>query len=152
MENARIHLEPATASNWKACAALQLAADQEKFIPSNLYSIAESQFYPHSKSTAIYNADDQLVGYALFGRDIFTEKWKIFRVMIDKSHQRKGYGESAMREIIKQIAKEPGGNEILICYQNNNHVARTLYSKLGFIEQEIDFTGKVAALLKRNTA
>jgi len=151
MKNSRIHLEPVTANNWKACASLQLAPGQENFIPSNLYSIAESQFYPHSRSTAIYN-DNQLVGYALFGRNSFTNKWKIFRVMIDRSHQHKGYGESAMREIIEQISKEPDGNEILICYQQHNQVARTLYAKLGFIEQEVDIDGKVTALLKRNVA
>ena len=147
MKNSKVHLEPVTGDNWKACAALDVAPGQEHFLPSNLYSIAESQFYEGSKSTAIYNEQDQLVGYALFGRDIFTNKWKIFRMMIDKTHQSQGYGESAMQQIIRQIAREPGGNEILICYQNDNQVARRLYAKLGFVEQEIDVDGKVTALL-----
>ncbi len=147
MKNSQVHLEPVTADNWKACAALSVATGQEHFLPGNLYSIAESQFYEHSRSRAIYNEYDQLVGYALFGRDIFTDKWKIFRIMIDRSYQRHGYGESAMREMIRQIAAEPDGHEILICYQNNNQVARRLYAKLGFVEQEIDRTGKVTALL-----
>ena len=147
MKNSKVHLEPVTADNWKACAALELAPGQEHFLPGNLYSIAEAQFYEGSKSKAIYNGQDQLVGYALFGRDIFTDKWKIFRIMIDQSHQRQGYGESAMQELIRQIATEPGGNEILICYQNDNQVARRLYAKLGFVEQEIDVDGKVTALL-----
>ena len=60
---------------------------------------------------------------------------------------RQVYGEGAMREIIAQISKEPDGNEILICYQDGNQVARRLYAKLGFIEQEIDTSGKVTALL-----
>lgn len=152
MKNHHVHLEPVTASNWKSCAALQLAPGQENFIPGNLYSIAESQFYPHARSRAIYNEDRVLVGYALFGRDIFTDKWKVFRLMIDQLHQHKGYGESAMREIIKQISEEPNGNEILICYQNNNQAARKLYAKLGFVEQEIDISGKVTALLRQNAA
>ena len=147
MKNGKVHLEPVTADNWKACAALEFAPGQEHFLPGNLYSIAESQFYEGSMSTAIYNEQDQLVGYALFGRDIFTNKWKIFRIMIDKTYQRQGDGESAMQEMIRQIGEEPGGNEILICYQNDNQVARRLYAKLGFIEQEIDVDGKVTALL-----
>ena len=147
MKNSKVHLEPVTADNWKACAALVVETGQEHFVPGNLYSIAESQFYEHAKSRAIYNAQDQLVGYALFGRDIFTNKWKIFRVMIDQAYQRQGYGESAMREMIRQIAAEPEGKEILICYQNDNQVARKLYAKLGFVEQEIDDGGKVTALL-----
>jgi diamine N-acetyltransferase len=150
VSGSKIHLEPVTINNWKKCAALRLAPDQESFLPGNLYSIAESQFYADARSMAIYNEDHRLVGYALFGRDIFTHKWKVFRIMIDRSHQRKGYGESAMKEMIAQISKEPGGEEILICYQNNNQIARALYTKLGFFEQEIDVSGKVTALFKPN--
>ena len=148
MQNAKVYLEPVTVKNWEACIALELAPDQEHFLPSNLYSIAESQFYEQARSRAVYNEENQLVGYVLFGRDIFTSRWKIFRIMIDKLYQRKGYGESAMKEIIEQISKEAGGNEILICYQDRNEVARRLYAKLGFVEQEIDTDGKVTALLK----
>lgn len=150
MKNPKIHLEPVTVNNWKACIALEPAPGQEGFLPSNLYSIAESQFYSEARSGAIYNEHEQLVGYVLFGRDVFANKWKIFRIMIDKSHQRKGYGKSTMMEIIEQISKEPDGNEILISYQDNNQVARKLYAKLGFIEQEIDTDGKVTALLKQS--
>lgn len=152
MKRAKVHLEPVTVANWKVCVALELAPGQEKFLPSNLYSIAESQFYKQSKSKAVYNEKDQLVGYALFGRDISNNKWKIFRLMIDKSHQGKGYGESAMKEIIEQISKEENGNEILICYQDDNDAARSLYARLGFVEQEIDAEGKVTALLRVSMA
>ena len=148
MKNIRVRLEPVTIKNWKACIALELAPDQKNFLPSNLYSIAEAQFYEYARPRAVVDEHEQVVGYALFGRDIFTNKWKIFRLMIDKSHQGKGYGEGAMREIIEQISKEPDGNEILICYQDANQVARRLYAKLGFIEQEIDTEGKVTALLR----
>lgn len=150
MENTKIRLEPVTVNNWKSCVALELAPDQEGFVPSNLYSIAESQFYSDARSSAIYNEHNQLVGYALWGCDIFANKWKVFRIMIDKSHQHRGYGKNAMRAIIEQISKEPNGNEILISYQNDNELARMLYAKLGFVEQEIDAEGKVTALLKLN--
>ena len=152
MKNVKVYLKPVSVSNWKACIALELTPSQEKFIPSNLYSIAESQFYEQAKSTAIYNEENQLVGYALFGRDIFINKWKIFRIMIDKSFQGNGYGESAIKEIIRQISQEIDGNDILISYQNDNQVARRLYAKLGFIEKEIDIEDKVTAALKLNIA
>ncbi|HET9906758.1 MAG TPA: GNAT family N-acetyltransferase [Anaerolineales bacterium] len=148
MKSTKVYLDPVTFTNWNACIALKLSPDQEKFLPGNLYSIAESQFYEDSRSRAIYNEEDLLVGYALFGRDSFTNKWKIFRIMIDQSFQGKGYGESAMKEIIKQISQETDGNEILICYQDANETARRLYAKLGFVEQEIDVEGKVTALLR----
>lgn len=142
-----IRLEPITVENWKDCIALEIAPDQQHFVPSNLYSIAEAQFYPEAKSRAIYNEDHQLVGYALFGHDVQTQKWKIFRIMIDQAHQHKGYGKAAMMEIITQIAQQPDGQQILICYQNDNQTARNLYAKLGFIEQTTDHNSKVTALL-----
>jgi len=150
MESIKIRLEPVTVNNWKACIALELAPDQEGFVPSNLYSIAESQFYPDARSTAIYNERNQLVGYVLWGRDILVNKWKIFRIMIDKSHQRQGYGKSAISAIIARISQEPNGHEILISYHNDNEIVRILYAKMGFVEQEIDPEGKVTALLKQD--
>jgi len=152
MKNTKVRLVPVTAKNWKECVSLELAPDQQHFVPSNLYSIAEAQFYVAARSQAIYNEGHQIVGYALFGKDVFTNKWKIFRLMIDKSYQGKGYGESAMREIIAQIANESDGTEILICYQDTNQAARQLYTKLGFVEQEIDSMGKVTAFRKLDLA
>jgi diamine N-acetyltransferase len=148
----KVYLEPVTSSNWKACIALELAPEQAGLLPSNLYSIAEAQFYEQSKSKVIYNEAHHVVGYALFGRDIFTNKWKIFRIMIDQSHQRQGYGESAMKEIIGEISRAKDGEEVLICYHDRNDVARRLYTKLGFVEQEIDPDGRVTARLKLNQA
>lgn len=143
----KIRLAPVTIDNWKTCIALELAPEQKDFVPTNLYSIAEAQFYPSAKSNVIYNENNELIGYALFGHDVQTKKWKIFRIMIDQAHQHKGYGQAAMMEIITQIAQQPDGQQILICYQNDNQTARTLYAKLGFIEQTTDHNSKVTALL-----
>jgi diamine N-acetyltransferase len=148
MKPTQVYLEPVTVENWKACLALELAPSQKDFLPSNLYSIAEAQFYTEARSNAIYNTQNELVGYALFGRDIFTEKWKIFRIMIDKHHQGQGYGKSAMNAIIAQISREPDGDEILISYQDDNQVARQLYAKLGFVEEQTNANGQVTAMLK----
>lgn len=144
-----VSLQPVTLQNWKDCINLKLAPGQEAFLPSNLYSVAEAQFYLEARSRAIYNEAEALVGYALFGRDVFSGRWKVFRLMIDAAHQRKGYGEAAMRQIIDEIAQEPDGNEILICYHDPNQAARKLYAHLGFVEQEMDAAGKVTALLQK---
>jgi diamine N-acetyltransferase len=145
---AKVSLKPVTVDNWKDCIKLQLDVNQEKFLPNNLYSIAEAQFYPEARSRAIYNESTQIVGYTLFGRDVITKKWKVFRLMIDKAYQGRGYGETAMKEIITEIVTELKGNEILVCYQKPNQVAKRLYAKLGFIEQEVDSEGRVTAQLK----
>lgn len=143
-----VTLQPITVENWKACAELKLAPGQERFIHNNLYSIAEAQFYPEARSRAIVNAEGELVGYALFGRDTFSGWWKVFRLMIDAAHQQRGYGKAAMHVILDEIAREPDVQKILICYRDTNDVARKLYAKLGFVEHETDETGRVTAVLK----
>ncbi len=57
-----------------------------------------------------------------------------------------------MKEIIKAISKEPDCSNILICYQNDNQIARKLYAALGFIEQEISSDGKITASLEMSFA
>ncbi|HRW06157.1 MAG TPA: hypothetical protein P5121_13725 [Caldilineaceae bacterium] len=74
MNGPQVRLAPVTVENWKACSALAPAPGQEAFLPSNLYSIAEAQFYADARSTAIYNETEHLVGYALYGRDFATGK------------------------------------------------------------------------------
>ena len=46
----KIYLKPVTVSNWRDCVALELAPKQKHFVPSNLYSIADAQFYPDAGS------------------------------------------------------------------------------------------------------
>lgn len=129
-----VRLEPVTALNWKECCDLAVAPEQVGFLPSNLYSIAESQFYSEACPLAIYNGADHLVGFALYGVDVESGKWKIFRLMIDCAHQGKGHGTAAMREMITRITNERDCDEILVAYQENNAVARRLYRGLGFVE------------------
>lgn len=142
----RVKLEAVTAKNWQACTALSVAPNQRDFVPSNLYSIAEAQFYPEARSRAVVSSEGTTIGYTLFGRDIHSGKWKIFRIMIDVRYQGSGYGFATMQTIIAEIAQEPDGDQILICYQDKNVPARRLYRRLGFQEISVDKDGKATAL------
>jgi diamine N-acetyltransferase len=133
-----IRLVAITKHNWKECVALSVAEHQADFVPTNLYSIAETQFYPDACPLAIYNQSHQMVGFVLYGRDDDSGKWKIFRLMIDAAHQRKGYAATAMKQIIALLAQKPDGHEILIRYHIKNHAARHLYERLGFVEVAIE--------------
>lgn len=144
---ASVTLQPITIHNWKDCIALKLHESQFDFVPSNLYSIAEAQFYPEARSRAIYNEGDEMVGFLLYGRDVLSGKWKIFRLMIDAVQQRRGYGRAAMEAAIAAISRQPDADAILICYHDANQPARQLYASFGFHEQSIDDSGKVTAIL-----
>ena len=142
-----ITLRPLTAENWQACINLTLCPEQKRFVASNLYSVAEAQFYPEAHSLAVYSGEE-LVGYTLYGKEVQSGQWKIFRLMIDCAHQGKGYGESTLRSIIKQISETTDATEIGLSYRTGNEVACKLYKKLGFLAQHTDESGKVTAKLE----
>jgi diamine N-acetyltransferase len=130
-----VALQPITRENWKDCIALRLALDQERWLPSNLYSIAEAQFYPESQARAVYTVNTIMVGFVLFGRDAATGFWKLFRLMIAAEYQQSGYGTAALQAVITEVSALPKADRLLVSYQRDNHVARQLYAHCGFVEQ-----------------
>ena len=140
-----ISLRSVTVDNWKACANLTLGKGQEDFVPSNLYSIAEAQFYPGSRSRAVYTNDD-LVGYVLYGIDENTGHWKIFRLMIDERYQGKGYGKKVMKLMLEDIRGE-NARVVLVRYSLENEIARRLYENFGFKEIDRNETQATAQLV-----
>lgn len=147
-----VSLRPITAANWQECSNLALDPSQIGFLPSNLYSIAETQFYPQAQARAIYNFDDQMVGFMLYGIDTATGMWKIFRLMIDQQHQQRGYGRAAMQSVIAELRALPNCAEILISYQRTNTTARQLYASLGFVEYGTTASHSLAKLVLENQA
>ena len=83
---------------------------------------------------------------ALYGVDVHTGKYKVFRLMIDQAHQGKGYGRAAMRKVIRRLVAQADCDEVLICYKLANHAAQKLYASLGFVEQEVNDDQVLASL------
>ena len=68
--------------------------------------------------------------------DYDEEVYNIWHMMIDRAFQKRGYGTSALQEVLKYIASKPFGSSktILITCNPQNEVAYRLYRKLGFTE------------------
>lgn len=81
-----ISLKSIDQSNWEDCIQLKPKQEQEGFIASNLYSIAESKFLPHMKIKAIYS-EEMLIGFAMYGIDSDDGNFWIYRFMIDDKFQ-----------------------------------------------------------------
>lgn len=145
-----ITLKPLDKTNWQKVANLQLTEEQKDNLPNNLHSIAELQFYPQTKAVVIYNNDDTAVGFATFGMPVEEKAPKIFRLMIDKDYQGKGYGKQAARVIIKDLLIN--ADEVQVCYNPNSDFLKRFYSSLGFKEKGIlpaerRASGKMLAVL-----
>jgi len=55
-----------TTENWRAVAALTVADEQNHFIESNAFSLAECMYEKNAASLALYDGEI-LVGYAMYG-------------------------------------------------------------------------------------
>lgn len=62
--------------------------------------------------------------------------YNIWRFMIDKKYQNKGYGKKAFEIALDFIKKFPNGaaEYITLSYEPNNKVAKELYESFGFEE------------------
>lgn len=103
----------------------------EENVASNAFSIAQSKIEPDWVTKAIYNKEDQMVGFAMYGLSPMLNVYFITRLMIDYNFQGKGYGRSAMLEIIEQMKQFPC-EEIYTSFVPANEKAKKLYSSLGF--------------------
>jgi diamine N-acetyltransferase len=128
-------LKPVDESNWLACADLKLADGQAHFMPANLFSIAQSKFFPHWHVVGIYDRD-MLVGFAMYGLDLTDNSINLIRLMIDAQHQGKGYGKAALAAILAAISQQYGSQTIWLSISPRNTAAERLYKGFGFtIEQ-----------------
>ena len=142
-----IELKKITWDNWRECMNLEIRADQKNFIASNQYSLAQSYVallndeWP-PRTYAIYD-DDILLGFTMFcyytaEKNEYGDEpcYFIYRFMIDKKYQNKGFGRKALIKILENIKTFPQGRveSIYLSYEPSNTVARNLYQSLGFVE------------------
>ena len=132
-----IVLKEITEQNKQECFSLKVSPGQSEYIASNENSLNEAQENPEiARPFAIY-ADDKMIGFTMFAWDENNEdpedKYWLWRFMIDKSLQGKGYGHLALKEIIKYF-KDNGADIITLSTKESNKIALSLYHQFGFKE------------------
>lgn len=146
----KVRLKDITADNWEAVADLELDVSQEDLVASNLYSIAESHYDPDARPRAVY-AGKRVVGFLMY--DVQPARGKkleasIYRFMIDRRHQGKGYGRVALGKALDEIRSIRRVKKVSIRYMPENPVAGPFYGSFGFKEVGKDRDGEVIAELK----
>jgi diamine N-acetyltransferase len=146
----KVKLKKVTADNWEEVVELELRGSQEDLVASNLYSVAEAQFDPDARPRAVY-AGKRIVGFLMYDVEKTKGKAKeasIYRFMIDRKYQGKGYGRKALSKALEEIRGIPRVSRIWICYIPKNPVAKPFYTSFGFVEVGRNRDGEVIAVLK----
>ena len=135
-----ISLRPVDDTNREAVLALSVRENQP-FVATNEVSLRQAaetnEEYPGvARPFAIY-ADDRLVGFCMFAfapkaRDPEDRFW-LWRFMIDKNEQGKGYGQAALGEILRYF-RDNGADRLYLSTEPENELGLHIYHKAGFRE------------------
>ena len=150
-ERGAVRLIKIDPDNFDGIIDLEVNEAQRGFVAPNMYSLAEAYANTaagrYAQPFGIYDGDTP-VGFLMIGYDISeTENdavnypivkanYLIWRFMIDKQYQRRGYGKAALQLALEFIRTFPRGKAeyCWLSYEPENEAARQLYRSFGFVE------------------
>ena len=141
-----VRLQPVTDDLRSRIAALELAPGQENLVADNASSLEEADEDEDARPRAVF-AGGELVGFLMYDATSDGDNALIYRFMIDRAFQGRGYGKAALQLVLAEIAALDHIRRISICYEPENDGARQLYAKAGFVEDGIDEDGEMIAHL-----
>ncbi len=178
MKKNQIHLEKISWDNYIKVIKLRVTKEQENYVASNRASLIHA-FLEMSEGTPVYAFavmnGKTIVGFMqlLFGTDwtgyeredwLNSEDYKkiegtpyydIWRFMIDKKYQNRGYGKEAFKQALDFIKTFPNGKAeyAVLSYEPRNKVAKDLYASFGFKEVFLEYLheeegDEITAMLK----
>lgn len=146
---------------WKLL-ALEVFEEQKDFVASNTVSLVEAYITlaegGHVMPFGIYDGETP-VGFVMLGYGdepdsgnppIAEDNYCLWRLMIDRAHQKKGYGRQAVRLALEYIRTFPCGKAeaCWVSFEPENRVAAELYHSFGFRENGDTCDGESVAVLK----
>ena len=161
-------MEKIDSSNIWEIVDLKVFKYQKSFVAENWVSIVQAYGVRDSATAAfpfaIYN-DKRPVGFLMvgFNEAALYENWddveapkslvnnySLWRLMIDKRYQKRGYGREAIKLAIDFIKTWPCGKAeyCSLSYEPENEVARELYRSMGFVENGEMDGDEIVAVLK----
>ena len=158
-----LRLEKVTGKNVWSILKLRVSEDQESFVAPNDISIIEAYTAITGNGYAfpfgIYEGETP-VGFLMIGFDaddcwedapsIARGNYNLWRLMIDKNYQNKGYGKEAVRLALEFIKTFPCGKADFcwLSYEPENEIASRLYHSFGFVETGEMDGDEIIAMLK----
>lgn len=118
--------------NFRKVIELKVAPEQEDYLTTNEYSLAQAFAMPECRPLAVYDGMTP-VGFVMYALDEDDREYWIYRLMTDARFQKRGIGRQALRLAIDEIRKEGGaGRPIFLSFEPDNEVAKRFYMSEGF--------------------
>ena len=158
-----LRLEKINGKNVWDILKLSVNDSQREFVASNEISIIEAYTaitaHGYAYPFGIYDGDIP-VGFLMIGfdkddywedaPDVATGNYNLWRLMIDKNYQHKGYGRQAVKLALDFIKTCPCGTAeyCWLSYEPDNQIAKELYASFGFVETGEQDGEELIAVLK----
>jgi diamine N-acetyltransferase len=142
----QIRLEEVTRDTVSAVCKLD-AGDEGKQVAPNAVSIAQAHFQGEAWFRAVYH-DELLVGFLMLYDPTLVERadepdFFLWRLMIDKSHQGKGYGRAAVEALVEHVRTRPGAQRLLVSHVKGAERLSRFYQSLGFRYTGVEDDGEL---------
>jgi len=132
-----VELRELTNDNFIGVMNLEVAENQKKFVAPNSVSMAVCHFSRYATMRGIFFGDEP-VGFIMLadpvsGEAEFNGMYFLWRFMIDKDHQGKGYGKVALKLLIEYMRKRPDADYLYSSYEPGEFGPEDFYlKKCGF--------------------
>lgn len=142
-----VTLKEITKDSVNSILKLKVAEGQDRFVASNAVSIAQAHFEETAWFRGIYDGDTP-VGFIMLDLNHEKAEYWIWRFMVDKDQQGKGYGAQALQQAIDFVKTLPNAKELYLSYVPKEGNPAPFYQKLGFVETgEMEDDEKVMKLV-----
>lgn len=126
--------------NLRGVLKLEVAEDQKNFVAPNSVSIAQAYFEKAAWFRAI-EVEGEFVGFVMMFDPSLSDKdmtdkeraeMYLWRFMMDKKHQKSGYGKAALDLICTHSRARPGIKRLLASFVDAPNGPEEFYMKYGF--------------------
>ncbi len=132
-----VELREIAKDNYEEIINLKVSENQESFVSSNVYSLAQAWIYRKTAYPFAVYADDKAVGFIMLGFYEIKNQYTLWRFMIDERYQNKGYGKKALNLAIEYLVKKFKVKEVFTGVALRNTSAKKFYNSFGFKETGI---------------
>ena len=148
MNTEQIHLEKVTWDNYSRIMNLRVTKEQTNYVAANARSLVHAYLALSGGEIVPYPFGIYLgkkpIGFVMIGYngyepgepEFMKNTYFIWRFMIDRRYQGKGYGRQAFQLAMDFVRTFPSGESDLcwLSYEPENERAKGLYASFGFVE------------------
>ena len=127
-----VQLRDITKDNYEDVLALCVNDSQKSFVSTTAESLSQALEYSNTAYPFAVYGGGRVVGFIMMGYYEAKGYYTLWKLLIDKEHQGKGYGRAALELGIEFLKNHFDVSEIYTGVSPGNSVAKSLYESVGF--------------------